>query len=194
MMWREGGGAFFKGDSIGARLLRVIVYAFLAGGVVAMMALAARFLGAARAEEPLPVERLGGPVVVMPVPEEPPLLSGALIMEEMRDHPHAFEAGWKGRKVCDVLQETAEFVMARCTFRPGVGHERHWHGPHLGYVVAGSTMRIADDKGTSERKLKTGDSWKSDGVVHEALNIGGATAVYIIVEEKEHAAKAAKGE
>ena len=99
--------------------------------------------------------------------------------------PQAFDAGWKGEKVCEVLQETAHARLARCTFPPGVGHEKHRHGPHVGYVVSGGTMRITDDKGTAVRVLKAGDSWKSAGTTHEALNIGDTTAVYVIVESKD---------
>ena len=102
--------------------------------------------------------------------------------------PEAIAAGWQGKPVCEVLFETAEMRSARCTFPPGVGHERHFHPRHWGYVVQGTTMRITDQNGTSDRVLASGTSWWSDGVTwHEAINIGATTAVYIIVEPKDRA-------
>lgn len=99
--------------------------------------------------------------------------------------PSAFEAGWKGEKVCEPLFENTEMRAARCTFPPGVGHERHYHRPHWGYIVEGATMRITDAKGTADRVLKTGNNWWSDGIEwHEAINIGETTGVYVIVEPK----------
>ncbi|NWG70057.1 MAG: cupin domain-containing protein [Parvularculaceae bacterium] len=168
MMWGQSGGrSLITGNSIGAWVLRVLIFAFMTGGALAIIVLATRFLGAALAQG------------------EPPLLSGALIMQQSENLPHAFEAGWKGRKVCELLEETEEMRAARCTFPPGVGHEKHWHGPHFGYIVEGSRMRTTDAAGTVERDLKSGASWKSDGNVHEALNVGERTAVYIIVEFKK---------
>lgn len=99
--------------------------------------------------------------------------------------PGAFDAGWKGRKVCELLFENDQMRAARCTFPPGVGHERHYHAPHWGYIVEGSTMRIASESGTVERVLKAGTSWWSDGIAwHEPVNVGTTTGVYIIVEPK----------
>jgi len=99
--------------------------------------------------------------------------------------PGPLEAGWKGKKVCEVMQETAKLRMLKCTFAPGVGHERHFHAPHVGLILKGGTMRITDQNGTVERELPTGGSWKSDGVEwHEAVNIGDTTAIYIITEDK----------
>ncbi|QDP20410.1 cupin domain-containing protein [Sphingomonas xanthus] len=99
--------------------------------------------------------------------------------------PEAFDAGWKGQKVCEVLRDDAAMRVGRCTFPPGVGHERHWHRPHWGYIVQGGTMRITDAKGTVERKLMTGASWSSDGVGwHEVVNVGPETAIYLIIEPK----------
>lgn len=99
--------------------------------------------------------------------------------------PSAFDAGWHGAKVCEPLFENATMRAARCTFPPGGGHERHFHPPHWGYIVEGSTMRITTAAGTVDRELKAGTSWWSDGIAwHEAVNIGKTTAVYIIVEPK----------
>ena len=99
--------------------------------------------------------------------------------------PSAFDAGWKGEKVCEPLFENERMRAARCTFPPGVGHERHYHPPHWGYIIAGSTMRIASESGTVERVLKAGTSWWSNGIDwHEPVNIGTTTGVYVIVEPK----------
>ncbi len=99
--------------------------------------------------------------------------------------PRAFDAGWQGKPVCELLFENADMRSARCTFPPGIGHERHFHPKHFGYVVQGATMRITDQSGTAERVLETGSSWWSDGVKwHEAVNIGSTTAIYVIVEPK----------
>jgi len=99
--------------------------------------------------------------------------------------PDPLEAGWKGEKVCAVMQETDRLRMLKCTFAPGVGHERHFHAPHVGLILKGGKMRITDAKGVREQETLAGGSWKSDGVDwHEALNIGDTTAVYIIIEDK----------
>ncbi len=99
--------------------------------------------------------------------------------------PTAFDAGWQGKPVCERLFENADLRAARCTFPPGVGHERHFHPRHWGYVVQGARMRITDAKGTSERDLVSGSTWWSDGIAwHEAVNVGTTTAVYIIYEPK----------
>lgn len=184
MMWGlSGGRSFIKDRSIGAWVRRILIFAFMTGGALAIVVLATRLIGVARAqgegqENDVPFK----PLVVEP---PPPLLSGALIMKSTEDLPHAFEAGWKGKPVCELLQETEQMRAARCTFPPGVGHEKHWHGPHVGYIVEGSRMRTTDETGTVERDLKSGGSWRSDGNIHEALNVGEKTAVYIIVESKK---------
>jgi beta-alanine degradation protein BauB len=110
------------------------------------------------------------------------LLAGASFAEAL---PDPLEAGWKGEKVCEVMQETDTLRMLKCTFAPGVGHERHFHAPHVGLILKGGRMRITDPSGTVVRDLPTGGSWKSDGVDwHEAVNIGMTTAIYIIIEDK----------
>jgi quercetin dioxygenase-like cupin family protein len=106
--------------------------------------------------------------------------------------PTALNAGWKGQRVCEVLFENADLLAMRCTFPPGVGHERHWHPRHWGYVVSGGTMHITDARGTAVREIKTGSSWWSDGIDwHEARNIGSTTAVYVIYEPKQSGAEKA---
>jgi beta-alanine degradation protein BauB len=100
--------------------------------------------------------------------------------------PTAFDAGWKGEAVCTRLFENEQMRAARCSFAPGVGHERHYHPPHWGYIEQGTTMRITTASGTVERVLKSGTNWWSDGIAwHEAVNIGPTTGVYVIVEPKQ---------
>ena len=113
-----------------------------------------------------------------------PISGGALIMPQDR-LPDPLEAGWKGESVCELLQENASLRALRCTFPPGVGHERHMHAPHFGYVLQGGKMRITDKSGTRVQETKGGASWSSDGVDwHEALNVGSTTTIYVIVEPK----------
>lgn len=99
--------------------------------------------------------------------------------------PSPLEAGWEGEKVCALLFENEEMRAVRCTFPPGVGHEKHFHPSHWGYIVEGGVMQIKDDTGTREQPTPAGASWWSDGVEwHEALNIGDTTTVYVIIEPK----------
>lgn len=99
--------------------------------------------------------------------------------------PSALDAGWQGTRVCELLYENDDVRVARCSFPPGFGHERHYHAPHWGYILAGSTMRITSADGTATRELKAGSNWWSDGIAwHEVENIGTTTGVYLIVEPK----------
>jgi quercetin dioxygenase-like cupin family protein len=99
--------------------------------------------------------------------------------------PSPLEAGWQGRRVCELLFENAQMRTLRCRFPPGVGHERHFHARHWGHVIAGGTMRITTAAGTRDVTLKAGHSWWSEGIAwHEAVNIGDTTAVYLIVEPR----------
>ena len=99
--------------------------------------------------------------------------------------PDPLEAGWEGEKVCELLQENETVRALRCSFAPGVGHERHYHAPHFGYILEGSKMRMTDAEGTQIRDLNADVSWWSEGTEwHEVLNVGDATGVYIIVEPK----------
>lgn len=99
--------------------------------------------------------------------------------------PDPLGAGWQGQPVCVVLKDNARLRALRCTFPPGVGHERHFHAPHWGYILQCSTMKITSATGTVVRELKAGDSWWSDGIAwHEGVNVGTTTGVYLIVEPK----------
>ncbi len=99
--------------------------------------------------------------------------------------PDPLAAGWKGAPVCERLHEDLKQRILRCTFEPGIGHERHFHAPNFGYAISGGRMRITDESGVREVDLPTGSSFTSDGVLwHEVLNIGSTTVVYLIVEAK----------
>lgn len=99
--------------------------------------------------------------------------------------PDLLEAGWSGVPVCEKLHEDTHHRVLRCSFPPSVGHERHFHGGHFGYAIAGGRMRITDSSGTREVDLATGSSFASDGVAwHEVFNVGDSTVVYLIVEPK----------
>ena len=99
--------------------------------------------------------------------------------------PDPLAAGWNGEAVCEKLHEDSDQRILRCTFPPGVGHERHFHDQHFGYTIAGGRMKITDSSGTREVDLATGISFTSDGVVwHEVLNIGDSTTVFLIAEPK----------
>jgi len=99
--------------------------------------------------------------------------------------PDPLEAGWRGVPVCENLHEDSEQRVLRCSFPPGVGHERHFHPRHFGYAISGGRMRITDANGTRDVDLKTGSSFTSRGVAwHEVVNIGETTVVYLIVEPR----------
>lgn len=95
------------------------------------------------------------------------------------------QAGWNNKAVCEVIEENENIRVLKCTFEPGVGHERHYHNRHFGYALAGSKFRIKDDSGTREVTATTGSHFYSEGTKwHEILNIGDSTAVYLIIEPK----------
>jgi len=111
---------------------------------------------------------------------------GALLLAaEAADLPDPLAAGWEGEAVCELLRENEDVRALRCTFPPGVGHERHYHPPHFGYILESGVMRITDADGTREQETPAGATWWSDGVDwHEAVNIGDTTTSYVIVEPK----------
>lgn len=110
-----------------------------------------------------------------------------LFAAEVPNLPEAFDAGWQGEKTCRVLYETEAVRVGHCSFPAGVGHEKHFHYPHFGYVLEGGLLRITDGEGrVVERETTTGKSWSSTEItVHEALNIGQNTTSYLIVEPRQ---------
>ena len=70
--------------------------------------------------------------------------------------PDPLEAGWKGKQVCEVLIDNENVRTLKCSFPPGVGHEKHFHATHYGYTLAGGKFRITDAKGTREVEIPTG--------------------------------------
>ena len=105
--------------------------------------------------------------------------------EKKNSLPDPLEAGWKGKAVCEVLEEKQNLRVLKCTFKPGVGHEKHYHNPHFGYTLSGGKFRITDTSGTRELDVPTGYSFSNDRVsTHEVLNIGETTAIFLIMEYK----------
>jgi len=99
--------------------------------------------------------------------------------------PDPLEAGWKGESVCELLEENDSLRVLRCTFPPGVGHEKHFHAAHFAYSVRGSRFRLEDADGIRELDFPTASSYYSEGVEwHTALNIGEDTAIVLIIEPK----------
>jgi quercetin dioxygenase-like cupin family protein len=99
--------------------------------------------------------------------------------------PDPLQAGWNGQAVCDVLQDDSSMRVLRCTFPPGVGHEKHRHAPHFGYALIGGTFRIIDSEGTREVSFPSGYYFSKNEVTeHEVQNIGDSTAVFLIFEAK----------
>lgn len=99
--------------------------------------------------------------------------------------PDPLEAGWNNNAVCEVLDDSPEMRVLKCTFPPGVGHERHYHNPHFGYTLSGSTFKITDTTGVREVFVPTGSNFSNDRIDwHEVLNIGDSTAVFLIIEPK----------
>jgi quercetin dioxygenase-like cupin family protein len=111
--------------------------------------------------------------------------SNCVRAEDTESLPHAFEAGWQGNQTCQLLHETSKVRVGKCTFAPGVGHEKHYHNPHFGYVLEGGTMLIQGADGETEMVAKAGSSWETiERTVHQAMNVGSTTASYLIVEPR----------
>ena len=99
--------------------------------------------------------------------------------------PDPLEAGWKGEAVCEVLEDNKELRLLKCTFEPNVGHEKHYHNPHVGYTLVGGKFRITDDSGTREVVVPSGYTFSKDSITtHAVLNIGETTSVFLIMEYK----------
>ena len=101
--------------------------------------------------------------------------------------PDPLVAGWENEAVCELLEENDKVRALKCTFPPGVGHEKHYHDAHFGYTLAGSTFKITDVNGTREVEVPTGSNFYNDSIAwHEVLNIGDSTAVFLIIEPKKN--------
>lgn len=97
--------------------------------------------------------------------------------------PDPLAAGWRGQPVCVKLHETTEVRVLRCTFPPGVGHERHFHPRHFGYALAGGTMEILDQTGIRRVEITAGSYFSSEGIDwHEGLNVGDTVVQYLMIE------------
>jgi len=99
--------------------------------------------------------------------------------------PDPLEAGWNNTAVCEVLVDNDKMRVLKCSFAPGVGHDKHYHPAHYAYAISGSRFRIEYKDGVREVDFSTGSNYYSEGVEwHKALNIGDSTAVVLIVENK----------
>ncbi|MBB3763073.1 cupin domain-containing protein [Sphingomicrobium lutaoense] len=113
------------------------------------------------------------------------MLIALLLQAASPELPNPLQAGWGGQPVCENLHEDEMQRVLRCSFAPGVGHDRHFHAPHFGYALSGGRMRLTDAKGTRDVDLVTGSHFASNGTPwHEVLNIGDTTVTYLIVEPK----------
>lgn len=113
------------------------------------------------------------------------MLSVLALQAALSSLPDPLAAGWEGEKVCEKLHEDAQQRVLRCTFPPGVGHERHYHAPYYGYALSGGTARITDATGTREVTFATGSNGPNAGTEwHEIVNVGDTTIVYLLVEPK----------
>ena len=113
-------------------------------------------------------------------------LSQSLYAEALPDLPEAIDAGWNGEKTCELLYERQSVRAFQCSFAPGIGHEKHFHYPHFGYVLQGGEMSITNETGVEVvRQTTTGKSWSSDKItIHSVLNTGETTTSYLIIEPK----------
>jgi len=95
------------------------------------------------------------------------------------------QAGWKGEKVCTILEENEKIRTLKCVFPPGIGHEKHFHAAHFGYTLKGSKFKITDQSGTREVNVPDNYSFYNDKIEwHKVLNIGDSTAIFLIIEPK----------
>ncbi|TYA53193.1 cupin domain-containing protein [Formosa maritima] len=113
------------------------------------------------------------------------LLTTAISCNKKNTLPDPLKAGWNGQAVCEIIEDNLELRVLKCTFAPGVGHEKHYHNPHVGYTLTGGKFRISDTSGTREVDVPTGYTFSNDKITqHEVLNIGETTAVFLIMEYK----------
>lgn len=105
--------------------------------------------------------------------------------ETKTELPDPMAAGWKGKLVCEILEDNENLRVLKCTFPPGVGHERHYHDTHFGYTLSGGTFRIKDTTGVREVTIPSGTNFYNEKVEwHEVQNIGDSTAIFLIMEPK----------
>ena len=105
--------------------------------------------------------------------------------DQKNNLPDPLAAGWNNKKVCELLEDNEDVRILKCTFPPGIGHERHYHDTHFGYTLSGSTFRIKDTTGVREVSIPSGTSFFNEQVEwHEVQNIGDSTAVFLIMEPK----------
>ncbi len=110
---------------------------------------------------------------------------GCASPETQQDLPDPLEAGWKGESVCEIVEESDKVRVLKCTFPPNVGHEKHYHDPHIGYTLEGGKFKISDIDGIREVNVPTGYTFRNDGrTEHEVLNVGETTAIFLIIEPK----------
>lgn len=108
---------------------------------------------------------------------------GLVLAQEL---PDPLAAGWEGEAVCEKVHEDSKLRLLRCSFPPGVGHERHYHPPHVGFVIDGGTMQVTDATGTRAIDVPSGTVFSNpEGIEwHEALNIGDSESTYLMIETK----------
>ena len=95
--------------------------------------------------------------------------------------PDPIAAGWKGEKVCEIIFEDEHLRVLKCTFAPGIGHDKHYHEPHFGYTLSGSLFEITDASGVREVNVPTGGNFNNNEITwHQVLNIGDSTASFLI--------------
>ena len=115
------------------------------------------------------------------------IVSGFSCVKSKPNLPDPLEAGWKGKSVCEIIEDNPNLRVLKCTFPTNIGHELHYHNPHFGYTLKGSRFRITDSTGTREVNVPTGYSFSKDQLsTHEVLNIGDSTAVFLIMEYKNN--------
>ena len=104
------------------------------------------------------------------------LQSHTAVAGNLPELPYAFEADWEGQKTCELLFEDSTVRVGRCVFPPGIGHEKHYHNPHFGYVLESGVLHVVDNNGKREVTTRAGGSWSTTTVtVHEAMNVGDTT-------------------
>jgi quercetin dioxygenase-like cupin family protein len=118
-----------------------------------------------------------------------PLISCLLVLTSSLSYSQEldpYEAGWKGKKMCEFQHEDKSVRILLCTFPPDEGHERHSHGPAYNYAIEGGTLRIMSENGEQEIAIPTGAGVYSDEVKwHEVVNVGTTTVKVLLIESKK---------